>query len=118
MFSRARTNDQRTMLPDFRLGMAYNLNRKILQKIPEQDIEVDQFYAVDYRTNYYIGRALSIENQMVTFRYLHIVGAFKFDFPRRADIDTKPISSVFFGPLTIESAGPFTVPMQKDRENL
>ena len=63
--------------PDFRLGMAYNLHRKILQKIPEQDIEVDQFYAVDYHTNYYIGRALGIENQMVTFRYLHRVGGFQ-----------------------------------------
>ena len=93
--------------------MAYNLHRKIVQKITEQDIEVDQFYAVDYRANYYIGRAQSIENQMVTFRYLHIVGAFKFDFPRRADIETKPIS-VFFGPLTIESAGPFAVPMQNN----
>ena len=65
--------------PDFRLGMAYNLHGKILQNFPEQYIEVDQFYAVDYCTNYYIGRALSIENQMVTFRYLHRVGAFKFE---------------------------------------
>ena len=71
--------------PEFRLGMAYNLHRRILQKIPEPDMAVDQFYVVDYLTNYCIGRALSVENQMVTFRYLHRVGAFKFDFLRRAD---------------------------------
>ena len=104
--------------PEFKLGMAYSLHRRILQKIPEPNITADQFYAVDYLTNYYIGRAMSVENQMVTFRYLHRVGAFKFDFPRRADIDTKPISSVFFGPLTIESTGSFSVPMQKDIEKI
>lgn len=92
--------------------MTYNLHIRILQKITELDITVDQFYAVDYLTNYYINRAQSVENQMVTFRYLHRVGAFKFDFPRRADIDTKPVSSVFFGPLTIESKGPFITPFQ------
>lgn len=99
--------------PEFRLGMAYNLHRIILQKIPEPDITIDQFYAVDYLTNYlYIGRAQSVENQMVTFRYLHRVGAFKFDFPRRADINAKLVSSVFFGPLTIESRGHLTTPFQ------
>lgn len=98
--------------------MTYNLHIRILQKITEPDITVDQFYAVDYLTNYYINRAQSVENQMVTFRYLHRVGAFKFDFPRRADIDTKPVSSVFFGPLTIESTGPFTILFQKDIEKI
>lgn len=109
---------QESSFSNLRLGMVYNLHRKILYKIPESDVIVEQYYAVDYLTNYYIGRALSTENQMVRFKYLYRVGADRFDWSRRADINNKHISSVFYGPITLESTGPFGVPMQQDIEKI
>ena len=71
-------------------------------------IIAEQYYAVEYVENYYIGRALSQADSFVRFKFLHQVGAKSFDWPSRDDIDEVHISCVFYGPVTLESAGPFT----------
>ena len=70
--------------------------------------------AVEYVENYYIGRALSQADSFVRFKFLHRVGAKSFDWPSRDDVDDVHISCVFYGPVTLESAGPFAVPKQQN----
>lgn len=106
---------QESFFRNFRLGMVYNLQRRMLLKIPESDIMVEKYYAVDYLTNYYIGRAISIENQMVKFKYLYRVGADRFDWPR---YQYQAYLLSVFGPISLESTGPFAVPMQQDIEKI
>jgi Ulp1 family protease len=59
---------QKACFPQLRQGMLYSLHRRTLHEIPQPEIIVEKYYAVDYLSNYYIGRALSIENQMVKFK--------------------------------------------------
>ena len=74
--------------------------------------------AVEYVENYYIGSALSQADSFVRFKFLHRVGAKSFDWPSRDDVDDVHISCVFYGPVTLESAGPFAVPKQQNIEKV
>ena len=65
--------------------------------------------AVEYVENYYIGRALSQADSFVRFKFLHRVGA------KSLMMFT---SRVFYGPVTLESAGPFAVPKQQNIEKM
>ena len=56
--------------------------------------------------------SVKLINSFVRFKFLHWVGAKSFDWPSRDDIDEVHISCVFYGPITLESAGPFAVPKQ------
>ena len=60
--------------------------------------------------------AHSQADSFVRFKFLHRVGAKSFDWPRRDDVDDVHISCVFYGPVTLESAGPFAVPKQQNIE--
>ena len=86
--------------------------------IPPEGILPEQYYAVEYVETYYIGHALSQADSFVRFKFLHRVGAKSFDWPRRDDVDDVHISCVFYGPVTLESAGPFAVPKQQNIEKM
>ena len=64
--------------------------------------------------NYYIGHALSQADSFVRFKFLHQVGIKSFDCPSQDDVNDVHISCVFYGPVTLESAGPFAVPKQQN----
>ncbi|EDO38580.1 predicted protein [Nematostella vectensis] len=107
-------------LPQFRNGILLELQRGALQQIPYPPIEREKHYAVHYQFNstckYYIGRVLSMEGERVRVKYLHRVGANRFDWPMRDDIDDVHVSCIFFGPVALSNAGPFMVPMLADIE--
>ena len=74
-------------------------------------VEKEKYYAVDYDTSYYIGRALSYQNDYVKFKFLHkIRGTDKFDWPGRDDINVVHESFVFYGPVLLQHSGPFVLP--------
>lgn len=100
---------QEDCLPQFRQCMLSSLHRRILHEIPLPAIELEEYYAVDYVNKYYIGRALSIANQFVKFKFLHRVFD-RYVWPGRDDIDRVHVSCVFFGPIALENTGPFVVP--------
>ncbi|EDO26419.1 predicted protein, partial [Nematostella vectensis] len=109
-------------LPQFRNGILLELQRGALQQIPYPPIEREKHYAVHYQFNstckYYIGRVLSMEGERVRVKYLHRVGANRFDWPMRDDIDDVHVSCIFFGPVALSNAGPFMVPMLADIEKV
>lgn len=100
---------QEDCLPQFRQCMLSSLHKRILHEIPLPAIELEEYYAVDYVNKYYIGRALSIANQFVKFKFLHRVFD-RYVWPGRDDIDRVHVSCVFFGPIALENTGPFVVP--------
>jgi len=44
--------------------------------------------------NFYIGRVVEVNGQFVEFKFLHRVGAYLFDWPRRDDIDSCHVFSM------------------------
>ena len=109
---------QEARFPQFRQSMLFSLHRGILLEIPIPTIVTEEYYAVDYMNRYYVGRALSIANKLVKFKFLHRVGSDRFHWPRTDDIDVVHMSCVFYGPVALENAGPFAVPMQHDIEKI
>lgn len=105
-------------LPQLRQAMLFSLHKGTLHQIPLPAIVLEEYYAVDYQTKYYVGRALSIANPMVKFKYLHSAGVHRFDWPKRDDIESVHESCIFFGPVVLKNAGPFVVPSQNDIEKI
>ena len=95
-------------VPQLRKCMLFSLHRGILHEMPLPDIVMEDYYAVDYLNKYYIGRALSIANQFVTFKFLHRVFD-RYVWPGRDDLDHVHSSCVFFGPITFQNTGPFVL---------
>ena len=60
--------------------------------------------------------AHSQADSFIRFKFLHRVGAKSFDWPSRDDVGDVHISCVFYGPVTLDSAGPFAVPKQQNIE--
>lgn len=81
--------------PHLRECMLFSPHRGILHEIPLSAIVLEEYYAVDYLNKYYIGRALSIANQLVKFKFLHRVFD-RYVWPGRDDIDNVHLSCVFF----------------------
>ena len=93
---------QETCVPQLRQCMLFSLHRGVLHEIPLPEIEVEEYYAVDYLNKYYIRRALSISDHFVTFKFLHRVFD-QYVWPGRDDIDDVHSSCVFFGPGTLQT---------------
>lgn len=107
----------------FRQCMLWELHPGELLKIPLPLIETEKYYAVHYKfhynnSRYYIGRVLSFKGEMVKMKYLYRTGANRFDWPARDDVEEVHISCIFFGPIKLENAGPFTIPMLVDIEKV
>ena len=94
--------------------MLLELHQRKLHPIPPEGIlPAEQYYAVEYVETYYIGHALTEADSFVRFKFLHRVGAKSFDCSRD-DVDDVHISCVFYGPVTLDIAGPFAVPKQQN----
>ena len=78
--------------------MLLELHERKLHQIPPEGILPEQYYAVEYVENYYIGRALSQADSFVKFKFLHRVGVKSFDWPRWDDLDDVHISCVLWAP--------------------
>jgi hypothetical protein len=102
----------------FRKLMLLNLHWRSLHPVPPEGIELEHYYAVDYVSNYYIGRVLIQNQDLVTVKFLHRVGACRFDWPKIDDVDEVHISCLFYGPIQLEKSGPFHVPQQKEIEKI
>ena len=65
-----------------------------------------------YKTSTFIGRVLKVSESSVTLKFLHLVGAETFNWPRRDDVLQVHQSCIFFGPVTVPMfiSGPFKVP--------
>ena len=98
-------------------SIIFSEHRGELQPIPVPNITLEQYYAVDYMKNYYIGRAIGVRNGVVKFKFLHRVSATKFARPRRDDFDVHK-SCIFFGPVPLQESGPFVVPLQHQIEKI
>ncbi|CAB4041133.1 Sentrin-specific protease 2 [Paramuricea clavata] len=103
----------------FRQHILLSLHRNDLMEVPENEIKMEKYYAVDYVNKYYIGRALSMPaDNTVKFKFSHSVGAKQFNWPKRDDFDDVHISCIFYGPVTLEMCGPFVVPKQSEIEKI
>ena len=65
-------------ISEFRKCIIFSEHRGELQPIPVPNITLEQYYAVDYIKNYYIGRAIGVRNGVVKFKFLHRVSTTKF----------------------------------------
>ena len=75
-------------------------------------IKKEHYYAVDYLDRFYYGRVLAINENAITFKFLHSTqdkGTVSFNWPRHDDIDTVYSVCVFYGPVTLKGLGPFTI---------
>ena len=59
-------------------------------------MHIDEYYAVDYVTHFYIGRVLELKSDsFVTFKFLHSKMGSTFDWATRDDIDIVHASCIF-----------------------
>ena len=74
-----------------------------------KDIQLQQYYAVYYSRNFYIGRAFANVEQNFRFKFLERRGSV-FLWPTRPD-DQEVITPerIFYGPVELEGHGPFTI---------
>ncbi|KAL9958512.1 hypothetical protein ACROYT_G035538 [Oculina patagonica] len=101
-------------MSDLRSYMILELHQNSILPIPPVNMKVDEYYAIDYVSQYYFGRVLQIHGQFIKFKFLHCVrqganAANLFDWPRRDDIANVHISCVFYGPVQLEGNSPFTI---------
>lgn len=78
------------------------------------EIHHEQYYAVYYDNEYYIGRMLSEEEGEYLFKFLHRVRTTNqtskmYDWPARSDHEKVLGKFVIDGPLTLVGSGPFSV---------
>ena len=92
--------------------MILELHENTLYSMPTKGILPEDYYAVDYVKNYYLGRVLEANEPFVKFKFLHKVGPSTFDWPERDDIDTIHISCIFFGPVNLQHNRPFKIEEQ------
>ena len=108
----------------FRRHMILELHEQKLDSFtqPSTCIQGNKYYAVEYQKTYYFGRALeSPDGAFINFKFLHSTvssGEREFYWPRRDDIDRVHSSCVFFGPVVIVGAGPFTFPQSSEVEHV
>ncbi|KAJ8047450.1 hypothetical protein HOLleu_06447 [Holothuria leucospilota] len=75
-------------------------------------VEVEEYYAVYYDKEYYVGRVLEAEGDFYKFKFMHRVRSSvvqEYDWPKRADIATVSGIYIIHGPLQLLGSGPFRV---------
>ena len=103
----------------FRKLILLDLHQRSLHPLTSKGVQLEHYYAVDYVSNYYIRRVLMVNNQdIATVKFLHRVGASRFDWPKSHDVDEVHVSCLFYGPIELKTAGPFEVPQRKEIEKL
>jgi len=101
---------------DFRKEMIRELHDDVLYPFSCNEIKPEEYYAVAYVNNYYIGRVLEVNRDILLF--LHKVGFDTFNWPGHDDVDQCHRSCVFFGPVSLLQNGPFKVGSQPVIEKL
>ena len=97
--------------------MILELHQKEIFTMPLEDTECENYYAVEYGTKFYIGRAIRVIEDKVEFKFLHQVVK-KFKWPLRDDNDIVYKRRVFFGPTVLAGTGPFEIPSLGDIDKL
>ena len=100
--------------------MIQELHQNKRSALPLMPIQREEYYAVDYVKNFYIGRVLDVIMDFLQLKFLYKVGATTFHWPKRDDVDQVHISNVFYGPVTVPSfiSEPFAIPEQPSVEKL
>ena len=75
--------------------------QKNLHNITLPAVAIEEYYAIDYLSKYYIGRTLSIANNLVKFKFLHRV-LDQYVWRGRDDIEEVHMSCIFFGPIALK----------------
>jgi len=100
----------------FRQHMILELHYQALLPPTFHTIQKDAYYGVDYVNNYYIGRVLELPGALIQLKFLHKIGAQRFGWPIRDDVDTIHPSQVFYGPIQLHGNCPFEVCNLKEIE--
>ena len=102
-----------------RQQMIQELHQK-LSSIPPPPIQPGEYYAVDYVKNCCFGSVLDSDDSFAQFKFLHIMGATKYHWPRQHDIDRQNDIDGVHHPFTVPSfiGGPFQIPEQQAVEKL
>ena len=119
LFSRDRcmVSEDHGSILQFRKCMILELHQKEIFTMPLEDIECENYYAVEYETKFYIGRTTRVIEDKVEFKFLHqVVKTFKW--PLRDDNDIVYKRRVFFGPTVLAGTGPFEIPSLGDIDKL
>ena len=75
-------------------------------------VVLEEYYAVYYDQNYYIGRAIEQKGDQLKFKFLHRNRCgfeAQYDWPRRPDIDSVHRRYIIYGPIKLVGNGPFCV---------
>ena len=84
------------------------------------NVEREQYYAVDYIDRFYIGRVVRPQSNLRDFstvKFLHQTskdGQLRFAWPKTDDIDQVYLGNFFFGPITLNGCVEFTIPHLKE----
>ena len=62
---------QDACISPFKQCMLFSLHRGTLHEIALPTVAIEEYYAIDYLSKCYIGRALSIANNLVKFKFLY-----------------------------------------------
>ncbi|XP_071829978.1 uncharacterized protein [Apostichopus japonicus] len=75
------------------------------------EIRLEEYYAVFYDNEFYIGRLLEKDGEEYLFKFLHRVRSASkmYDWPIRSDSEKVLGKFVIDGPLTLVGSGPFSV---------
>ena len=83
-------------------------HRRTLLEIALQAVAVEEYYTIGYLSKHYIGRALSIANNLVKFKLLlrvldcHV-------WQGGDDTEEVHVSCIFFSPISLKETDPFVV---------
>lgn len=72
------------------------------------DISLEKYYVVAYERKWYIGRILNILDGKCTVKFLKD-NLDTYEWPRNNDIQEVKNPFVFYGPIILQGAGPFTI---------
>ena len=89
-------------IPLVRKSMVVELSKKQLSPHLASVTEEEKYYMVDYITKSFVGRALSVDGDIMMFKFFHPTLGSKLTWPGQDDIEVKHISCVFYGSVQLK----------------
>ena len=83
-------------IPLVRKSMVVELNNKQLSPHPACVTEAETYYMVDHITKIFVGRAISVDGDNITFKFPHPALSDKLTWPGRNDIEGRKEGNVLF----------------------
>ena len=83
-------------IPLVRKSMVVELNKKQPSPHPACVTEAETYYMVDDITKIFVGRAISVDGDNITFKFLHPTLRGKLTWPGRNDIEGRKEGNVLF----------------------